>query len=204
MVFDYELAINGRTLERPVNYMLLPIKPEPGVVDPKKRPFVIVDPRSGHGPDIGGSKEASQVGAVRARSTSHRSTVRGGRSDTPTAAQPVYGLLLFGKPPLPSFFFVGDEAQGHSLSTTYHPVEPTTGHLQAVGVVRHDFPLLPRGAGHVGHLRSFRCGGRAVAGTRAANGRDPSTTVRWPLLPPTSSWNPLCSPLAAGALPTKM
>ena len=72
MVFDYELAINGRTLERPVNYMLLPIKPEPGVVDPKKRPFVIVDPRAGHGPGIGGFKEASQVGVVGARSTSHR------------------------------------------------------------------------------------------------------------------------------------
>ena len=45
--------------------MLLRIKPDPGVVlDPKKRPFVIVDPRAGHGPGIGGSKEASQVGVA--------------------------------------------------------------------------------------------------------------------------------------------
>ena len=29
LVFDYELVIDGRTLERPVNYMLLRIKPEP-------------------------------------------------------------------------------------------------------------------------------------------------------------------------------
>ena len=65
LVFDYELVIDGRTLERPVNYMLLRIKPEPGVeLDPKKRPFVIVDPRAGHGPGIGGSKEASQVGVA--------------------------------------------------------------------------------------------------------------------------------------------
>ncbi|MGH6895024.1 MAG: DUF3141 domain-containing protein [Geminicoccaceae bacterium] len=65
LVFDYELVIDGRTLERPVNYMLLRIEPEPGiVVDPTKRPFVIVDPRAGHGPGIGGSKEASQVGVA--------------------------------------------------------------------------------------------------------------------------------------------
>jgi pimeloyl-ACP methyl ester carboxylesterase len=68
LVFDYELVIDGRTLERPVNYMLLRIMPDPGIeLDPSKRPFVIVDPRAGHGPGIGGSKEASQVGiALRA------------------------------------------------------------------------------------------------------------------------------------------
>jgi pimeloyl-ACP methyl ester carboxylesterase len=63
LVFDYELIIDGRRLERPVNYMLLRIKAEPGVkTDRKKRPFVIVDPRAGHGPGIGGMKESSQVG----------------------------------------------------------------------------------------------------------------------------------------------
>ena len=36
LVFDYELVIDGRTLERPVNYMLLRIKPDPGIeLDPK-------------------------------------------------------------------------------------------------------------------------------------------------------------------------
>ena len=65
LVFDYEPVIDGRTLERPVNYMLLRIKPDPGIeLDPKKRPFVIVDPRAGHGAGIGGSKEASQVGVA--------------------------------------------------------------------------------------------------------------------------------------------
>jgi pimeloyl-ACP methyl ester carboxylesterase len=63
LVFDYDLIVDGRQLERPVNYMLLRIKPEPGVAtDPRKRPFVIVDPRAGHGPGIGGMKESSQVG----------------------------------------------------------------------------------------------------------------------------------------------
>ncbi len=65
LVFDYDLIVDGRQLERPVNYMLLRIKPERGVAtDPKKRPFVIVDPRAGHGPGIGGMKESSQVGVA--------------------------------------------------------------------------------------------------------------------------------------------
>jgi hypothetical protein len=65
LVFDYDLIVDGRQLERPVNYMLLRIKPERGVAtDPKKRSFVIVDPRAGHGPGIGSFKEESEVGVA--------------------------------------------------------------------------------------------------------------------------------------------
>jgi hypothetical protein len=65
LVFDYEMVMDGRELERPVNYALVRILPEPGMtIDPDKRPFVIVDPRAGHGPGIGGSKTDSQVGVV--------------------------------------------------------------------------------------------------------------------------------------------
>jgi pimeloyl-ACP methyl ester carboxylesterase/tellurite resistance protein len=65
LIFDYDLVVDGRQLERPVNYMLLRIKPERGVAtDPNKRPFVIFDPRAGHGPGIGGMKESSQVGVA--------------------------------------------------------------------------------------------------------------------------------------------
>src|SRR5690606_26985770 len=43
------------------------IPPEDVAVDPLKRPFVIVDPRAGHGPGIGGFKAESEIGvAVRA------------------------------------------------------------------------------------------------------------------------------------------
>ncbi len=63
--FDYETVLDGRTLDRPVNYALLRILPQAGArIDPKKRPFVIVDPRAGHGPGIGGFKEASQIGVA--------------------------------------------------------------------------------------------------------------------------------------------
>jgi pimeloyl-ACP methyl ester carboxylesterase len=65
LVFEYEMVLDGRQLERPVNYALVRIKPEAGeTTDPKKRPFVIVDPRAGHGPGIGGFKEESEVGVA--------------------------------------------------------------------------------------------------------------------------------------------
>lgn len=63
--FDYELVIDGRRFERPVNYALVRITPPGGVsVDPKRRPYIIIDPRAGHGPGIGGFKDDSQVGVA--------------------------------------------------------------------------------------------------------------------------------------------
>jgi hypothetical protein len=66
-VLDYgvELIVDGRTLERPVNYGLVRITPPSGVeIDLKRRPFVVVDPRAGHGPGIGGFKADSEIGAA--------------------------------------------------------------------------------------------------------------------------------------------
>ncbi len=63
--FDYETIVDGRTLARPVNYALVRIVPPEGVtVDPTRRPYLIIDPRAGHGPGIGGFKDDSQVGVA--------------------------------------------------------------------------------------------------------------------------------------------
>ena len=64
LAFDYEIIADGRELELPVNYALARIKPLPGCAptDPKKRPFVVIDPRAGHGPGIGGFKVDSAIG----------------------------------------------------------------------------------------------------------------------------------------------
>ncbi len=65
LIFDSELVLDGRTFDRPVNYGLVRIKPPEGVViDPKKRPFIVVDPRAGHGPGIGGFKADSELGVA--------------------------------------------------------------------------------------------------------------------------------------------
>jgi poly(3-hydroxyalkanoate) synthetase len=63
--FDYDTILDGRTFERPVNYTLLKIKPPAGATtDPTKRPYLIIDPRAGHGPGIGGFKDDSQAGVA--------------------------------------------------------------------------------------------------------------------------------------------
>ena len=66
-VLDYkaELVMDGRTLRRPVNYLLVRIVPPEGTeVDPACRPFVVLDPRAGHGPGIGGFKADSEIGVA--------------------------------------------------------------------------------------------------------------------------------------------
>jgi hypothetical protein len=63
--FQGELVMDGRQLARPVNYGLVRILPEGGgPVDPRKRPFVVIDPRAGHGPGIGGFKADSEIGVA--------------------------------------------------------------------------------------------------------------------------------------------
>lgn len=63
--FDAELLLDGRTFPRPVNYALVRIVPPTGVaIDPKKRPFIVFDPRAGHGPGIGGMKHDSEIGVA--------------------------------------------------------------------------------------------------------------------------------------------
>ena len=66
--FANELILDGRKLPRPANYGLVRIVPPEGaVVDPAKPPIVVVDPRAGHGPGIGGMKPDSEIGvAIRA------------------------------------------------------------------------------------------------------------------------------------------
>ena len=66
-VLDYnvELIVDGRNLKRPVNYGLVRVAPPSGVtIDGRRRPFVVVDPRAGHGPGIGGFKADSEVGVA--------------------------------------------------------------------------------------------------------------------------------------------
>ena len=63
--FEYEIVLDAREFAQPTNYALVKIKPPSGVtIDSKRRPYVIIDPRAGHGPGIGGFKDDSQVGVA--------------------------------------------------------------------------------------------------------------------------------------------
>ena len=86
LIFDYEVILDGRDLDRPCNHTLLHIidKRKSSRTDPgtsnytkkrkyfeykgkpsdgyKRRPIIIIDPRAGHGPGIGGSKMSSEIG----------------------------------------------------------------------------------------------------------------------------------------------
>jgi len=65
--FKYETLLDARRLDHPVNYALLRIT-EIGdthaedCVHPDKPPVIVIDPRAGHGPGIGGFKRDSEVG----------------------------------------------------------------------------------------------------------------------------------------------
>jgi pimeloyl-ACP methyl ester carboxylesterase len=79
--FEWEMVADARTYERPVNYALVRIVPPAGVAtDEGRRPFVIIDPRAGHGPGIGGFKQDSQVGVAL------------------KAGHPVYFVIFFPEP----------------------------------------------------------------------------------------------------------
>ena len=63
--FDFDVVRDGRTLEKPVNYVLIRIVPPAGMaIDPAKAPFIVFDPRAGHGPGIGGMKQESEIGVA--------------------------------------------------------------------------------------------------------------------------------------------
>jgi hypothetical protein len=65
LTFDHELVLDGRKLDRPCNYALLRIVPDADTpVDPHARPVIVVDPRAGHGPGIGGLKTDSEMGVA--------------------------------------------------------------------------------------------------------------------------------------------
>ena len=65
--FDYEMIVDARRLQRPANYALLRITRVGDAcledcLDETKAPVLVIDPRAGHGPGIGGFKRDSEVG----------------------------------------------------------------------------------------------------------------------------------------------
>src|SRR3989337_588397 len=67
LAFQYETLLDARRFERPTNYALLRIttvgeEHAEECVDETKPPILVIDPRAGHGPGMGGFKRESEIG----------------------------------------------------------------------------------------------------------------------------------------------
>src|ERR1700719_4124295 len=63
--YSVELIMDGGELEHPVNYALVRVIPPQGVeIALNRRLFIVIDPRAGHGPGIGGFKADSEIGVA--------------------------------------------------------------------------------------------------------------------------------------------
>lgn len=63
LTFEHEIIMSGLGLPRPINFSLARVIPPDGTtIVPSKRPIVIVDPRAGQGPGIGGFHYESEIG----------------------------------------------------------------------------------------------------------------------------------------------
>lgn len=64
LIFEYDIVVDARQFDRPANYALVRIRPPEGFPEQRDdgRPWVIIDPRAGHGAGIGGFKHDSEVG----------------------------------------------------------------------------------------------------------------------------------------------
>ena len=83
--FKYETLLDARNFDHPANYALLRITEVDDncwddCVDETKPPVIVVDPRAGHGPGIGGFKRDSEVGMAMAE------------------GHPVYFVIFFPEP----------------------------------------------------------------------------------------------------------
>lgn len=88
LCFGHDMIMDGRSLPRPINYTLSRILAPPGIVtNPRRRPVVVVDPRAGQGPGVGGFKAESEIG------------------DALGAGHPVY-FIGFGADPAPGQQFL--------------------------------------------------------------------------------------------------
>ena len=62
LAFAHQVVLDARGFERPAGYALVRITGEDHCLDEAKPPVIVVDPRAGHGPGIGGFKPDSEVG----------------------------------------------------------------------------------------------------------------------------------------------
>ena len=129
LIFDYDMVVDGRTLPRPCNYALVAIRPPEGWApqNPKLRPFVIIDPRAGHGAGIGGFKSDSQVGVALRR------------------GHPVYFVIFF-KDPEPNQTILDITAAEEEFLRAVHARHPKAQKPVVIGNCQGGWAVMMLGA----------------------------------------------------------
>jgi pimeloyl-ACP methyl ester carboxylesterase len=129
LVFDYDMVVDGRTLPRPCNYALVRILPPAGTraADPAMRPFVIIDPRAGHGAGIGGFKSDSQVGVALRR------------------GHPVYFVIFF-RDPEPKQTILDITAAERAFLRKVHELHPAAPKPVVIGNCQGGWAVMMLGA----------------------------------------------------------
>ncbi len=156
LFFPHETVVDGRTLPRPVNYSLVRIAPPEGfpATDPALRPFVIVDPRAGHGAGIGGFKSDSQVGvALRRR-------------------HPVYFVIFFRDPEPGQTILDVTTAEGAFLRRV-HELHPAAPRPVVIGNCQGGWAVMMLGAQHPELVGPLVLNGAPLSYWAGQKGRNP-------------------------------
>ena len=156
LVFEWDMLVDGRTLPRPCNYALVRIKPPAGTraTDPAMRPFVIIDPRAGHGAGIGGFKSDSQVGVALRR------------------GHPVYFVIFF-KDPEPGQTILDITAAERTFLRKVHELHPKAQKPVVIGNCQGGWAVMMLGASEPDLMGPLVLNGAPLSYWAGEKGRNP-------------------------------
>jgi pimeloyl-ACP methyl ester carboxylesterase len=156
LVFEWEMLVDGRTLPRPCNYALVRILPPAGykATNAKMRPFVIIDPRAGHGAGIGGFKSDSQVGVALRR------------------GHPVYFVIFF-KDPEPGQTILDITAAERTFLRTVHDLHPKAAKPVVIGNCQGGWAVMMLGASDPDLMGPLVLNGAPLSYWAGEKGRNP-------------------------------
>jgi pimeloyl-ACP methyl ester carboxylesterase len=156
LVFDWAMEVDGRTLTRRCNYALVRIIPPEGTRPTEKamRPFVIIDPRAGHGAGIGGFKSDSQVGVALRR------------------GHPVYFVIFF-KDPEPGQTILDITAAERTFLRHVHEKHPEAPRPVVIGNCQGGWAVMMLGASDPELMGPLVLNGAPLSYWAGERGRNP-------------------------------
>jgi pimeloyl-ACP methyl ester carboxylesterase len=156
LVFEWDMLVDGRNLPRPCNYALVRIRPPSGfpATDATMRPFVIIDPRAGHGAGIGGFKSDSQVGVALRR------------------GHPVYFVIFF-RDPEPGQTILDITAAERTFLRKVHELHPQAPKPVVIGNCQGGWAVMMLGASDPELMGPLVLNGAPLSYWAGEKGRNP-------------------------------